>query len=147
MLKWPDWLWTLRKTIPFLCGKVWIAKSCSLEELQERYQSLQPAIHLQLSIWFWIQSFCNPLVKMERQKPTNFRNCLRWLGVVNEVMNLVKERFQVHVHFSQGSKYRILGSYRMGFFHIGYRGRYWDTRPYRTFISDTIYNEILITKS
>jgi len=42
----------------------------------------------------------------------------------------------------QGSKYRISELYQMGVFHnIG------DTRTYRAFISDTIYNEILITKS
>ena len=47
----------------------------------------------------------------------------------------------------QGSKYRISGSYRMGSFHIGYRisGDIGDTRAYRAFMSDTIYNEILIT--
>jgi len=53
---------------------------------------------------------------------------------------------------NQGSKYWISGSYRMGVFHFGYRisdiwGDIWDMRAYRAFISDTIYNEILITKS
>ena len=45
----------------------------------------------------------------------------------------------------QGSKYRISGSYRMGGF--SYRiSDIGDTRAYRAFILDTIYNEILITK-
>jgi len=53
--------------------------------------------------------------------------------------------FQKVHKVEQGSKYWISGSYQMGFFHIG--GYIGDTRSYRTFISDTIYKEILITKS
>ena len=61
-------------------------------------------------------------------------------------------RFRRGDSISEGSKYRISGSYRMGAFHIGYRiseeisgirahiGIY-------MIISDTIYNEILIIKS
>jgi len=46
-------------------------------------------------------------------------------------------------YWLQDSKYRISRSYRMGAFHIGYRGRIGDKRAYQAFISDTIYNEIL----
>jgi len=35
----------------------------------------------------------------------------------------------------------------MGIFHIEYMGDIGDTCAYRAFISDTIYNEILIIKS
>ena len=56
-------------------------------------------------------------------------------------MALAKER-QYH-----GSKYQISGSYRMGVFHIDIGGDIGDTHAYRAFISDTIYNEILITNS
>jgi len=44
---------------------------------------------------------------------------------------------------AQGSKYRISGSYRMGFFILDIGGDIGDTCAYRTFISNTIYYEIL----
>ena len=65
----------------------------------------------------------------------------------------VKKWESIIAHFpiypNQGSKYRISGSYHGSFSYrisdIG--GDIGDTRAYRSFISDTIYNEILITKS
>jgi len=47
----------------------------------------------------------------------------------------------------QGSKYQISGSYSMEVFISDIGGDIGDTRTHRTFILDTIYNEILITKS
>ena len=53
----------------------------------------------------------------------------------------------IKIYEDQGSKYRISGSYRLGFFKSDIGGDIGNARAYRAFISDTIYNEILITKS
>ena len=47
----------------------------------------------------------------------------------------------------QGSKYRISGSYQMMVFISDIVGDIGDTRTFRAFISNTVNNEILITKS
>ena len=45
-----------------------------------------------------------------------------------------------HHNLVQGSKYRISESYLMGFFISDIRGDIGDTRAYRAFILNTIYN-------